>query len=230
MTMEQTMPARNSRPRRESQQAFLDFLQVPADSPRRTREGVYSFQDLGPKGKQIRLIFLDTRYHRDKIGSDGTILGKAQWGWLLKTLQGSEAQVNIIISSIQVLASEHRFQKWSDFETERGMLLALLHNINSPPVMILSGDRHIGEISCDETSCGYSLYEITSSGLNCGIKKPKEVNLLRIGESLSENNFGTLVFDWKGDFPEITASIRDEKGEVRREVAFVLRRAKSKTD
>ena len=126
-------------PKAESQQAFLDFLQVPAASPRRKRSGVYSFQDLGPKGKQVRLIFLDTRYHRDKIGSNGTVLGKGQWKWLRETLQGSEAQINLIISSIQVLPSEHRFQKWSDFETERERFLTLLEDEKSPPVLLLSG-------------------------------------------------------------------------------------------
>lgn len=49
----------------ESQQLFLDFISLPKDSPRRNRKGVYSSHTFGPPGKQIKVIILDTRYHRD---------------------------------------------------------------------------------------------------------------------------------------------------------------------
>ncbi|OII74014.1 uncharacterized protein cubi_02816 [Cryptosporidium ubiquitum] len=49
-----------------SQQLFLDFISVPVDSPRRNRKGVYSSHTFGPPGKQIKVIILDTRYHRDR--------------------------------------------------------------------------------------------------------------------------------------------------------------------
>ncbi|KAJ1606063.1 putative phosphodiesterase/alkaline phosphatase D [Cryptosporidium canis] len=50
----------------KSQQLFLDFISVPKDSPRRSRRGVYSSHTFGPPGKQIKVILLDTRYHRDR--------------------------------------------------------------------------------------------------------------------------------------------------------------------
>ncbi|KAF7458560.1 alkaline phosphatase family protein [Cryptosporidium felis] len=49
----------------ESQQIFLDFLSVPESSPRRKRSGVYSSHTFGPPGKQVKVIALDTRFHRD---------------------------------------------------------------------------------------------------------------------------------------------------------------------
>lgn len=52
--------------KKESQQLFLDFLSVPGDSPRRKRAGVYSSHTFGPPGKQVKVIVLDTRYHRDR--------------------------------------------------------------------------------------------------------------------------------------------------------------------
>ncbi|EEA06957.1 uncharacterized protein CMU_033420 [Cryptosporidium muris RN66] len=49
-----------------SQQLFLDFLSVPTNSPRRERRGVYSSHVFGSSPqKQVRIILLDTRYHRD---------------------------------------------------------------------------------------------------------------------------------------------------------------------
>ena len=47
-----------------SQQAFLDFLGVPAASPRRARAGLYSSHLFGPPGERVKVVLMDTRYHR----------------------------------------------------------------------------------------------------------------------------------------------------------------------
>jgi hypothetical protein len=49
-----------------------------------------------------QVILLDTRYHRDPLLSDGTILGNSQWTWLEKELNGPASAITIIGSSIQV--------------------------------------------------------------------------------------------------------------------------------
>eukprot|EP00658_Telonema_sp_P-2_P075436 TRINITY_DN6498_c0_g1_i1.p1 TRINITY_DN6498_c0_g1~~TRINITY_DN6498_c0_g1_i1.p1 ORF type:complete len:266 (+),score=62.25 TRINITY_DN6498_c0_g1_i1:142-939(+) len=50
-----------------SQQIMLDFFGVPNESPRRTRRGLYWSHLFGPPGKQVKLIVLDTRTHRDPM-------------------------------------------------------------------------------------------------------------------------------------------------------------------
>uniref|UniRef100_A0A7S2L2G1 PhoD-like phosphatase metallophosphatase domain-containing protein n=1 Tax=Leptocylindrus danicus TaxID=163516 RepID=A0A7S2L2G1_9STRA len=56
----------NDMPQREPRRdAFLDFLDVPQDSPRRHREGVYNSITFGEGDKKVKVIFLDTRWHRD---------------------------------------------------------------------------------------------------------------------------------------------------------------------
>lgn len=51
----------------------------------------------------MQVILLDVRYHRDPIGSDGTMLGEVQWRWFEDELRNSDAQIHIIGSSIQVV-------------------------------------------------------------------------------------------------------------------------------
>lgn len=209
--------------KKESQQEFLDFLSVPKESPRRQREGVYARHDFGPKDQQVRVILLDTRYHRDAIGSNGSLLGEEQWQWLEMSLRESKAQINLIVSSIQILASEHRFEKWGDFPKEKARLFALLGEKNVPPVFLLSGDRHLAEISLDENSLPYPLYEVTSSSLNSSFGgNPREVNSLRVGENFGRNNYGMLTLGWKGDFPSIEALVCDENGVVQLETKVLL--------
>jgi alkaline phosphatase D len=205
-----------------SQQVLLDFLDVPEGSPRRKQEGVHWVEDFGPPGRMTRVILLDTRYFRDPVGSDGTMLGEAQWQWLEKMLTGSEARVNVLVSSIQVLASEHRWEKWENFPKERKRLLALLARKDVPPVVILSGDRHVAEISVDRESCGYPLYDLTSSSLNLPLGDGDEPNRFREGRMFRGSNFGSLGIDWSREIPVITGCIRDEQGRPQRAVSFEL--------
>jgi alkaline phosphatase D len=208
----------------ESQQALLDFLDVPEDSPRRKREGVYVVEDFGSEGKQVRILLLDTRSFRDPIGSDGEMLGEAQWVWLEKSLRESPAQVNVLVSSIQVLPSEHRWEKWQNFPKEKARLMELLGKKGIPPVVILSGDRHMAEISVDRDSLDYPLYDITSSSLNLPLGGGDEPNRFREGRIYRPANFGLLNLDWSRELPVVTACICDEQGRTQRAVSFELAR------
>ncbi len=51
--------------RQATRPLFLDFWDVPADSPRRTRDGVWDAVTVGPQGRRTQFILLDTRTWRD---------------------------------------------------------------------------------------------------------------------------------------------------------------------
>jgi alkaline phosphatase D len=207
--------------REASQQLFLDFMEVPDDDPRRDRAGVYSSHTFGPAKSQIKIILLDTRYHRDEPGPDGDILGPAQWEWLEQELTNSTAQVHLVVSSIQVVASEHKWEKWANFPAAHTRLFALLNREDVPPVTFLSGDRHLGEISADKTSLSYPIFDITSSSLNKPIGEPREeLNRHRVGENFVHSNFGTLEVDWDATPPLLRFALRDEEGQEVRTVEF----------
>jgi hypothetical protein len=90
--------------------------------------------------------------------------------------------------------------------------------------LILSGDRHVAEISVDRESVGYPLYDITSSSLNFPVGDGDEPNRHRVGRMFRGSNFGSLTIDWSRKTPVLTASIRDEQGRPQRAVSFELQR------
>ena len=209
-----------------SQAALLDFLGEPQDSPRRRQEGVYASYTFGSPPKQVKLILLDVRYHRDPPGPEGDVLGDAQWKWLEEELGGSNAQVHLIGSGFQFLPVEHRFEKWANFPLARARLLQLIADSRAPGVILLSGDRHLGEISKLETEpLGYPLFEVTSSGMTHFVTRPNgEPNRLRIGSLFTGLNFGVVEIEWEKPTPLIRLQIRGEDGSPGAEVEVELSR------
>lgn len=213
--------------RAQAQQALLDFLDEPADSPRRRRAGVYESYVYGPPGRQVKVILLDTRYHRDprdNVAFTGDVLGEEQWAWLERELRGSTAQVHLIGSSIQVVAEEHRFEKWANFPAARDRLFRLIGETRAPGVVFVSGDRHIAEISrLDGTAAGYPVYDVTSSGMThtWSADRP-ESNRHRLGDKLVALNFGVLEIDWNASPVTLRFTIVDDREQVRLERTIPL--------
>lgn len=206
--------------RAESQQAALDFLGVPADDPRREREGLYSSTTFGPEGQRVKVILLDSRYHRDERGSDGAILGEEQWSWLQAELTDSDAQMHLIGNGIQILPEDHRFEKWANFPSERRRLIDLIAESGAPGVVLLSGDRHLSEITrIEHPAMDYALHELTSSGLTHSYETGgDEVNRHRIGDNFTELSFGLVEIDW--DHGQVSVEARDVEGAPARSVSL----------
>ncbi|PKU81774.1 alkaline phosphatase D [Dendrobium catenatum] len=181
-----------------SQRLLLDFLDEPEDSARRRQAGVYASYLFGPKGKQVKVsdqlcfelilswslvvlpqvILLDTRYHRDPLFSDGTILGESQWEWLEKELYGPGSEITIIASSIQIVSNLSAstgpifyVESWGHFPKERERLYKLISDSERSGVFFISGDVHFAEITRYDCGCEYPLYDITSSGLTQAVER-----------------------------------------------------------
>ncbi len=246
--------------RAEAQRHFLDFYDVPADSPRRHRPGIYASWRYGPPGRVVQIVALDTRYFRSPLRQgdspaagwiDGvrgtylpntdpaaTVLGADQWRWLESVLR-QPADVRVIVSSIQVVPDDHRFEKWGNFPAERRRLVALIRATGATGVVLLSGDRHTGELSRLDPARepdgaaidpGYPLYELTSSSLTksapttfaaqLAAPSPKavtfihEINRHRVGSPLSYNHFGLISIDWEAaGGPVLTLALHLDHGE-----------------
>ena len=202
--------------REMSQRALLDFLDEPRRSARRTRAGVYSSYTWGPVDARTKIILLDGRYHRESPGAQADTLGAEQWRWLESELRDSDAALNLIVSSYQVIASDHPFEKWADFPRSRARLLALIRAHGVLGVIFISGDRHIGEISRETRGTAYPLYDITASGLTHSWSSyPGEPNERRVSTVVTDLHFGGLLITWGREIVEVKLQLIDRDGVAR---------------
>ncbi len=231
-----------------AQTEFCDFFQVPATSPRRTTPGVYDCVTLGPVGKRVQLILLDTRAFRSPLKKspanpkvtipnndpDATMLGEEQWAWFERRLH-EPAEIRVVVSSIQLIANEHGSEKWDNFPKERARFLELLRRTKAKGVVVISGDRHMAELSALTSADGipYPLYDLTTSGLNletppktatnevtqvkakeAAPKKP-QINRYRLHERpYTSSNFGLIRIQWDGSNPSLRLEVCGLEGEV----------------
>ena len=210
------------------QQILLDFLDVDPQDPRRSRKGVYHVKSLAFNNRQIKVIVLDTRYFRSKLTKDisgvkryvpnpygeGTMLGEAQWLWLERELTDSVADFHVIVSSIQFLSGEHGFETWANMPHEVDRMITLLQKKKPKGVIILSGDRHIAEISSRTVEgLNYPLIDFTSSGMTHSYSSFRgEPNRYRISEVIADTNFGLLKFNMEDS--SVTLEIRSVENEL----------------
>lgn len=212
----------------DSEQQFLNFWNIPEDDDRRARPGIYTSSIHGPVGKRVQIIMLDTRYFRSdlkkpadaKDGNDSlsiphddpstTILGDAQWAWLAEELK-KEADVRLIVSSIQVHAEGHGYERWGNFPHERSRLYDLIAETRANGVIFLSGDRHSGALYLKRSEDHYPLFEMTSSSLNRPYPNPDETGPYQLDSLFGETNYATITFDWENR--AVVLQIKDMDGQ-----------------
>ncbi len=199
----------------QAERIYETYWQSDADVS--SRPGVYTSQIIGPVGKRVQFIMLDTRFFRSdlerapdrgtanplgpyiaNVDPKATILGEDQWRWLTAELS-KPAEIRFIISSIQVQTDAHHFEGWSNMPKERDRLYAALSKSGVGSAILLSGDRHAGAFYRD-TINGKPMYEMTSSSLNFafgkGDDRSKEPDPLRLGGFWTVPNFGQIDIDW----------------------------------
>lgn len=221
----------------ESQKVMLDFFDVPADSPRQAREGVYGAYTYGPEGKRVQVILLDTRYFKTRMKKDersaeekkrlklvgwyvptddpeATILGEEQWAWLEEQLK-QPAELRIIASSIQIIADEKGMESWGNAPAERERLYQLIEKTGANGVVFISGDVHFSEISKVEDG-PYPFIDFTSSGLtNSEPSWAAAVNSHRSSPiAYAKPTFGLIDVDWDAPTPKVTLEAIGVGGEV----------------
>jgi alkaline phosphatase D len=223
--------------KRQSQALFVETWKLPADDPRRTREGLYHAEAFGPPGQRVQVILLDPRYFRsplkqtDQRGAPGkeryvpdddpakTMLGEAQWQWLEQQLR-VPADLRLVVSSIQFLAEGHGWERWGNLPRERRRLIDLIAATKANGVVFLSGDRHLSALYEEATGVPYRLVEITSSSLNRPYRNAREAGPNRIGDLYWPENFGTAEIDWQAR--NVVLTIHGIDGAPQRQVSVAI--------
>ena len=204
--------------KKESQELFLNFWGIPNDDQRYTQEGVYFDHEFMADGVRVHLIGLDTRYFRSELDGGfrsykvndndrATILGTNQWSWLNKIIK-KDADLIILMTSIQLLATNHAYEKWSLFPSERKKMLKLIDGLDTTTI-VLSGDRHRAGIYKYN-----DIYEITASALNrpSSRKSSKETDPLLLHEMYVKENYGLMSID--GGSKKVKFSLKDIEGNI----------------
>lgn len=216
--------------KKASQQLFLDFLDVAKDDLRRKQEGIYFSKEYAVGKNNVKIIILDTRYFRTalirdtiskkryvpNLDSKADMLGDKQWEWLEKELTNSNASFHIIMSSIQFLSAEHGFESWGNMPNEVKKLENILVDSKAKNVIILSGDRHISEISKKKVEgLAYPLIDFTSSGMTHSYTSYSgEPNKYRIVDVVFDKSFGILNINFENN--TVDMEIRGEHNELLR--------------
>lgn len=212
--------------KKESRDLMFKFLDLPPDHAAWQREGGYQTYVVQQGAQEVRIILLDSRYFRDEPTRDpksnqyvpnetGTILGEVQWTWLEDILTQSTADIHIIGNGIQVIPEDHPYEKWHNFPLERIRLFDLIADNQVQNPILLSGDRHISEVSRIYWK-EQAIYEITSSGLTHSYEEVgNEPNRYRISQLVSQKSFATLQIDWSQPaHPKISTRLHGNKGEI----------------
>ena len=182
--------------KRRAQELYLDFWEITKDDDRSNREGIYFSKNEIFFDKKFKFIFFDTRFFRSKlkgkksnyienIEPDATILGNSQWTWLENELK-SDFDFLFVFSSIQIIAKDHRFEKWSNFPNERAKLFELLEQFNDKTILF-SGDRHRAGIYRKN-----GIIEVTSSSMNKPGSSFNETDSYLIGKTYPQENYGVI--------------------------------------
>jgi len=164
-----------------------------------------------------------------------TTPGEGQWAWFERRLR-EPAEIRVVISSIQLIPTEHGSEKWENFPKERARFLELLRRTQAKGVVVISGDRHLAELSMLTPADGapYPLYDLTTSGLNQPIAKESEhkaknppkpqPNRYRLHERpYTGSNFGLMRVKWDGPNPSLRLEVCGLEGDVviSRDVPFL---------
>ncbi len=217
-----------------SERLFEDVWAIPVNDPRRSREGIYHAQTIGPVGQQVQIIILDTRFFRSPLKATDekkpgkeryipdddpskTMLGKAQWQWLGEQLS-EPADIRILVSSVQVISEGHGFEAWKMLPIERQKLYQMIDESKANGVVFISGDRHFGGFYREHDGLPYPITEVTSSPLNIPLKGDAvgqafdEQGPKRLGPIYTQPNFGHIQIDWQSG--SIEFQLRDTNSQT----------------
>ncbi|MBB5745744.1 alkaline phosphatase D family protein [Brevundimonas variabilis] len=231
----------------ESRRLFLDFFGEPADSPRRTRDGIYTAHVFGPAGRQVQVILPDLRWNRTPLMS--LELGDQDYdAWIEKRAESGEPTPGPYARNPEIGATQLGETQWRWLEAQLGVQADVRILASSLQVLAdFAGWEGWINFAHDHQRLIAAIRDKRANGLIClsgdthygeisrldvntpyplwditssGLTEVWPVtppNALRVGSVFRDQNFGLLTIDWEGTSPTVLAQVRDVNGVVRLE-------------
>lgn len=214
---------------------FLSYFRYVKDSIPLARDGLYHSKMIGgqitgkrhkrAQGPTLQVIMLDTRSFRSPLNKvddpanpnhrydpvtdkNATLLGEEQWSWLEDQLK-KPADLRIVVTPIQLIATQHGFEKWANIPAEREKFFSLLRKTRVKNLIVVSGDRRLGSIAKTNVRDWGPLYEVTSSALNAPSAQD-ENDKDYLAAAYTKENFGLATVDWQKK--KIRLELKDVEG------------------
>ena len=196
--------------KKESQKLFLDFFDVPTDSPRREQEGIYHSFEANSEGQTIKFILLDNRYFKG-LEPNAPLLGETQWQWLENEFKNSTASLHVIVTGLSIFSPLLPYtEEWWQYPVEVNRMLSLLktHHVKAP--LFITGDKHFSSIFKRSGQL-----EFLSSGLTHTADRRTWWYLGRkYPTTYFGLSYGMMEIAWEKDIPKLTLYIRNGSKEI----------------
>lgn len=227
----------------EARRVFLNYWSYLKFTIPKNQSGIYHSRIVGTKNRKVQIILLDTRWDRSPLvknpdynpdtnteqppkiflsteDKNARMLSEAQWKWLDQEL-AKPANLRFIVSSVQMIANDHYFEKWGNFPKERERFFNLLKKHKAKNAVILSGDRHLSAIAKEDVKGLGTVYDVTASSLN----KPSrnlnpEIDKSYMAPSFLKPNFGLLAIDWSKKSLTVQIMDEDKKSQLEQVIKF----------
>lgn len=198
-----------------SESLFRKFWKIPRRAAGFDRGLQHAFTESG-----VQYIVTDNRSFRTKPGTaKAAYFGEQQLEWIGTKLKSKDVAVSILVSGGQILSEHGMFHEYlRQYPKEFTVLLAALTTAPKP-VIIVSGDRHYGEILIEKTD-DREILEVTSSPLDAFSANDYAVTYgkNKYGQSVRGKNYGQLeLWITQGEPRKITrieAEIRSLSGQT----------------
>lgn len=167
----------------------------------------------------VDVFLLDDRWFRSpdhRKDDSSTILGEAQYQWLIDVLASSTATFKIVAVGSQFLTTDTRKESFARMPHERERIIKAITDNKIRGVVFVSGDIHAAELSRRDREGTYPLYELTSSSLTAGSNKniADQPNERRVeGKTFGEHNFGLITVSGPAKSRVLSLAIHNIRGE-----------------
>lgn len=181
------------------QKEFSQYWSYLKKDLKPAQSGVYHSETIGPKGKQVQFLMLDTRSHRGpRLAGDkpnAPVLGEEQWKWLEKELR-VPADVKFIVSSIPLIPARQDGESWNNYPVERQRLFDLIKKIRPRNLAVISGGARQGSVATTGLKGWGALYDVTTGPMNDPSDGPAQPDERIVGPTIITENFAVAQIDW----------------------------------